>query len=263
MLIEKIKRFNQILDSQFGINLRKFIYGIFRSPFYIYEFIKFRNVYSGRMLVAPWMHDCYEDAGAIKNEYFWQDLIVARWVHVDNPLRHVDVGSRVDGFVSHVASFREIEVLDIRPVDIDVPGILFHQVDLMKSEIVEKLGLDYCDSLSCLHAIEHFGLGRYGDPILVNGYELGIKNISRLLKLNGRLYLSAPIGKQRVEFNANWVFDPMTIISCAKSNGLQLLEFVIVRRNGGLERIAPDELIVSQFGYEDYNLGVFKFIKNY
>jgi hypothetical protein len=32
----------------------------------------------------------------------------------------------------------------------------------------------YCDSLSCLHALEHFGLGRYGDPIDPRGHEKGI-----------------------------------------------------------------------------------------
>ena len=36
-----------------------------------------------------------------------------------NLKRHVDIGSRLDGFVAHVASFREIEVLDIRPLKVN------------------------------------------------------------------------------------------------------------------------------------------------
>ena len=31
------------------------------------------------------------------------------------------------------------------------------------------------DSLSCLHTLEHFGLGRYNDPINVKGFEIGLK----------------------------------------------------------------------------------------
>lgn len=46
-----------------------------------------------------------------------------------SPQRHLDVGSRIDGFVAHVASFREIEVIDIRPVDIG-HGIQSKQLDL-------------------------------------------------------------------------------------------------------------------------------------
>ena len=57
-----------------------------------------------------------QPAGAASGHYFHQDLLVARDVFARNPTRHIDVGSRVDGFVAHVASFREIEVVDIRPL---------------------------------------------------------------------------------------------------------------------------------------------------
>ena len=38
-------------------------------------------------------------------------------IYNSKPKRHIDVGSRVDGFVAHVASFREIEVFDVRPLE--------------------------------------------------------------------------------------------------------------------------------------------------
>ena len=63
------------------------------------------------------------------------------------------------------------------------------------------------DSLSCLHAIEHFGLGRYGDPLQYEGHLRGLANLRRMLKPGGTLYLSTPISrKQRIEFNAHRVF---------------------------------------------------------
>jgi len=64
----------------------------------------------GLVAFNPQLHDRYMEAGATESEYFWQDLIVARWIQDANPERHVDVGSRIDGFVAHVASTREIEV---------------------------------------------------------------------------------------------------------------------------------------------------------
>ena len=128
---------------------------------------------------APYacLEDRFVESGAARGHYFHQDLLVARRVFLRNPVTHVDVGSRVDGFVAHVASFRSIEVLDIRPTTSAIPNIRFTQANLMEP-IPQRL-VGYCDSLSCLHALEHFGLGRYGDPVDYDGYLLGLENLSR------------------------------------------------------------------------------------
>jgi cyclopropane fatty-acyl-phospholipid synthase-like methyltransferase len=92
---------------------------------------------------------------------------VARWVYENRPIRHLDIGSRTDGFIAHVAVFREVEMLDIRDIQSNVKNIVFNLEDLMQlpEELVGRF-----DSVSSLHAIEHFGLGRYGDPIDANGH---------------------------------------------------------------------------------------------
>ena len=65
----------------------------------------------------PILADRYDAAGVASGHYFHQDLYVANKIFTANPHRHVDVGSRIDGFVAHVASFREIEILDIRHIE--------------------------------------------------------------------------------------------------------------------------------------------------
>ena len=65
---------------------------------------------------------------------------------------HVDVGSRVDGFVAHVAAFRPIQVVDIRRLSNTVPNVTFLQADFM-STLPDSL-VACCDSLSCLHALD-------------------------------------------------------------------------------------------------------------
>lgn len=145
------------------------------------------------------------DAGSLADPYFLQDFFVAKKIFERNPRRHVDVGSRIDGFVAHVALFRPIEVMDIRPARSFDPNVRFVQVDVSDPEKVPE---NYTDSLSCLHALEHFGLGRYGDPLLADGWKRGIQSFSRLLQPQGRLYLSVPIGRQRIEFNAHRIFGP-------------------------------------------------------
>jgi len=153
------------------------------------------------------LYPCYEDkkdnAGALMLHYFYQDLYVAQQIFQNKPQRHIDIGSRVDGFVAHVATYREIEVFDIRPLDISIPNVRFTQADLMN---LDEKSHECTDSLSCLHALEHFGLGRYGDPINFEGYLIGFKNIASLLKKGGKLYFSVPMGEQRIEFHAHRVF---------------------------------------------------------
>lgn len=148
--------------------------------------------------------DRSSNAGVASGHYFHQDLLVAREIFTRQPRRHVDVGSAIYGFVAHVAAFREIEVIDIRPVDAQIVGIRFVQQDMMAED---PAFAGYTDSLSCLHALEHFGLGRYGDPVDYAGWRRGLQSLYRMLEIDGVLYLSVPTGStQRVEFNAHRVF---------------------------------------------------------
>jgi len=154
--------------------------------------------------IRPMLNETVCESGNAKGVYFNQDLSVAQRIFENNPSKHVDVGSRIDGFVAHVASFRDIEVLDIRPLSSCIKHVVFRQLDLMHE--LPKEFVEYTDSLSCLHTLEHFGLGRYGDAIDANGHVQGFENLSRLLKRGGRFYLSVPLGELRVEFNAHRVF---------------------------------------------------------
>ncbi len=154
--------------------------------------------------LVPCFADRFEQSGAASGHYFHQDLLVARRIHARSPRLHVDVGSRIDGFVAHVASFRPIRVLDIRALASTIPNVTFAQCDLM-AELPRALAAS-CDSLSCLHALEHFGLGRYGDPIRPEGHEVALANLARIVSPGGWFYLSVPVGPQRIEFNAHRVF---------------------------------------------------------
>ena len=152
----------------------------------------------------PILHDRFDESGRMTGHYFHQDLYVAKKVFDKNPKKHLDIGSRTDGFVGHVAVFRKIEIIDIRDQSSKVKNIIFKKADLMNEPPSEML--ETYDSISSLHAIEHFGLGRYGDPIDYFGYKKAIKNISKLLEKGGVFYFSVPIGNQRIEFNAHRVF---------------------------------------------------------
>lgn len=255
---DMIRRIYWLLSTQFGIDPRKTFRSLQGIPRYVYDLFCFRSRYTGRLEILPCLHDWHEEGGTTHSEYFWQDLLVARMIFLANPERHLDIGSRVDGFVSHVASFREIEVFDVRPITTQIPGVIFRQADFMRPMEGMK---NYCDSISCLHALEHFGLGRYGDAIDTSGFEQGLTNMANVLKKDGVFYLSVPIGIARVVFNAHRVFDPRYIINMAAQHLLRLSLLTVIRNGGKVETPAIDESHLSELARQQYALGIFTFIK--
>ena len=202
------------------------------------------------------LHDYSDNAGHSKGHYFHQDLLVAKMIYDSKPKRHVDVGSRVDGFVAHVASFREIEVFDVRPLEKSI-----HQnIKFLKADLMNPLKVTKTDSLSCLHAIEHFGLGRYNDPIDINGHIKGISNLVSMLEKNGILYISFPIGKKdEVHFNAHRVFHPKSILKhhCIRSY-MELIRFDYVDDKGDLYLNSNVDSTLAKL---DYGCGIYTFKK--
>ena len=219
-----------------GIDPRKFR-SISYIPKYFADRAAFKKAGGAITNTYPVLDDFVQQAGSARGHYFHQDLLVATFIYKSNPARHIDIGSRIDGFVAHVATFREIEVLDIRPLtNVGHANIKFMQADLMSEN---KDAEAISDSVSCLHALEHFGLGRYGDPIDPQGHIKAFKNLSKMLKQQGTLYISFPIGnKNSVLFNANRSFHPREILKWA--NGLmELVRFDFVDDSGNLNQNWP------------------------
>lgn len=206
----------------------------------------------------PYPHEKTQQSGTANGHYFHQDLLVARRIYEAQPVKHVDVGSRVDGFVAHVAAYRPIEVLDIRPLDEEVHNIHFKRADLMNPPAEMQA---YCDSLSCLHAIEHFGLARYGDPVDFEGHVKGLRSLHALLKDQGTLYLSCPIGPQRIEFNAHRVFSIDYLLSLFEGM-FEVQRFSYVDDPGNLhEDVALEDNLLNNNAGCRYGCGIFELRK--
>lgn len=134
MLKKSIIKLHWLLSSQLGFDPRRLLRSMRGLPRFLHDWWKFKKGYSGPLTWMPCLHDRYEEGGTTKSEYFWQDLLVACWNFEAKPQRHVDIGSRVDDFVAHVASFRDIEESDVRPVSTHIPGVEFKLANLMRSD---------------------------------------------------------------------------------------------------------------------------------
>jgi hypothetical protein len=100
---------------------------------------------------------------------------------------------------------------------------------------VAKVPKNYTSSLSCLHTIEHFGLGRYGDKIDPKGYKKGIESIEKIVEKDGSVYFSSPIGKGRTEFNAHRVFELEYLVENLLE-GFEIKDFSYVDDNGCVKK---------------------------
>ena len=207
--------------------------------------LRLRNAY-------PVLTDRNASAGLANGHYFHQDLWAARMIFQRRPVEHLDIGSRIDGFVAHLLTFMPVTIVDIRPLVSNIQGLTVIQDD---ATTLSKIKSSSVHSLSSLHVAEHFGLGRYSDPIDPEACFRFMESLQRVLAPGGRLYFSVPIGRERVEFNAHRVFDPNTILG--RFSGLQLASFSYVGDDGALYQDTNPSLMPKS----NLACGLFEFTK--
>lgn len=188
-------------------------------------------------------------------QYFYQAAWAFAKIHAAAPPEHVDVGSDLR-FVGMLSGAIPVTFIDIRPAQIELPRFDSRAGSLLEMPYPDKS----VTSLSCLHVIEHIGLGRYGDPIDPGGPAKGFAELERILAPGGRLYLSVPSGRPRVQFNGQWVFSVHQIIDALP--GLRLREMAWVDGHGHYHPLViPADPLLEREGGLDFSLGMFVFEK--
>lgn len=203
--------------------------------------------------------DYGKEAGLPMEHYFAQDIWGAKKIYESMPDEHFDIGSRLDGFISHLLVFmNKVTYIDIRPLPMQISKLFFIQGNATN---LCNINSDTLCSLSSFHALEHFGLGRYGDSIDPDAWKKALKEFERVLKKNGKLYLGVPIGSvNKLVFNAHRIFSPNTIID--SFSHMKLLEFSIIKNNEFIfENISLDLLPSICKTIPEYSCGLFEFIK--
>lgn len=199
--------------------------------------------------------DRFKNAGTV-HSYFWQDLWAAKRIYKKQPSIHYDIGSRLDGFISHLLSYGcTVRMIDIRPLPVVIPGLEFVKANATELDNIQDNSIE---SLSALCSLEHFGLGRYGDPIDPEACFKAFCAIQKKLAVGGSFYMAVPIGMEHLEFNAHRVFSPKTIIN--EFSNLELVEFSTCY-NDEYEENVPIDKYDAWDKHGGDRFGLFYFVK--
>ena len=166
---------------------------------------------------------------------------------------HVDISSHLQ-FCATVSAFVPLEFYEYHPPEVEIEGLTVNRADLLALPFEDISVM----SLSCMHVVEHMGLGRYGDALDPDGDVKAMNELKRVLAEQGQLLLVVPVGQPRLQFNAHRIYSYDQILD--GFSGLQLTEFALIPddwRQGGLIRDASREMANDQ----RYGCGCFLFTR--
>lgn len=208
--------------------MRKIVKKIIRyalSPFILGDYFKFKKKSNERFSLKFYdLYPCLKDRTIKTNfdaHYVYHTSWAARKIKEINPLKHIDISSSLY-FSGIVSAFIPVDFYDYRPADLKLSGLSNNRVNLIKLPFPDNS----IDSLSCMHTVEHIGLGRYGDKMDPNGDLKAIKELKRVLSQGGSLLFVVPVGKPKIEFNAHRIYSYEQIMSYFPE--LELKEFCLI-----------------------------------
>jgi SAM-dependent methyltransferase len=197
------------------------------------------------------LYPCLEDRTAttpFDPHYFYQAVWATERLVALRPAAHVDVGSELR-WVALLAAWFPVTFIDIRPAPVRVANF--------ETQAGSILQLPYADrsvaSLSCMHVIEHVGLGRYGDSLDPQGSIKAARELQRVVAPGGHLFLSTPVGRKRTCFNAHRIHPPHEVVEWF--DALRLVEFGAVSDDGAFRPQAEP----AAFEAATYGCGLFRF----
>lgn len=237
MIVEKIvRKINRIISK------KKITPEAFRKQFELYN-----SLDSEKRLTINWsdIQVCLNDNTSITNfdaHYIYHPAWAARIVKRINPKKHIDISSTLH-FCSILSAFIPTEFYDYRPAKLNLSNLSSKKGDLNAL----PFETNSVESISCMHTIEHIGLGRYGDKIDPEGDLKAIAELQRVVKIGGHFLLVTPLGQPVLRFNANRIYSFKLINDLF--SGFELKEFSFVDDlNNFIENADPEIVKKSSFG---------------
>lgn len=226
---------------------------------FILEYLKFKKNNLNKRFELGWKnrYPCLDDnteQTSFDRHYIYHTAWAARILSKTKPKKHVDISSSLY-FSSIVSAFIPIDFYDYRPPQLKLSNLTVDKANLLSLPFKDNS----ISSLSCMHTIEHVGLGRYGDPLDPEGDLKAIKELIRVLAPGGSFLFVVPIGrKAKIMFNAHRIYTYKQILKYFSQ--LKLKQFALIpekAEDGGLIINPSNEILTKQF----YACGCFWFTK--
>lgn len=184
--------------------------------------------------------------------YIYHTAWAARVLAETKPSRHIDISS-LAYFATIASAFVPVEFYDYRPAGIELSNLKCGAADLCKLPFPDHS----VESLSCMHTIEHIGLGRYGDPLDAQGDHRALAELQRVVSAGGSLLIVVPVGRPRVQYNAHRIYDPRMIEE--QLSELKLASWALLKddSSSGLVMNPTRQLALEQ----RYGCGCFHFVR--
>ena len=219
-----------------------------RLPHFVQQFLEYREQAKNTGARVPAWRDWRPilsdatKATSFDSHYIYHCAWAARQLALNNPSRHVDFSSAL-WFVSIASSICPIEHYDYRPPDLHLSNVKVGSCDLMNLPFADES----LSSISCMHVIEHVGLGRYGDTLDAIGDLKAMAELERVLAPGGVLLFATPVGRARTVFNAHRIYSYEDILKSFPSLTVESFSLITDKRHGGrlVENADPD-LVAAQ-----------------
>jgi SAM-dependent methyltransferase len=197
---------NAMRKSKIIQKIRKIILYTRRWNDFKNDFQNFWSLGGGSRFALKWAdrYPCLEDKTAETSfdaHYIYHPAWAARILAKTVPPYHVDISSTLN-FCTIVSAFIPVRFYDYRPARLNLEGLLSDHVDLLSLPFDDES----ISSLSCMHVVEHIGLGRYGDVLDPGGDIKAITELTRVLAKGGNLLFVIPVGKPTIRFNAHRIY---------------------------------------------------------
>ncbi len=196
-------------------------------------FLKFKRLSAANAprFILRWKdrYPCLNDNTGSTNfdrHYVYHPAWAARVLARTKPSFHIDLSSTLH-FCSMLSAFVPVKFYDYRRADLRLSNLSSESADLMALPFADSS----VDSLSCMHVVEHIGLGRYGDSLDPDGDLKAISELKRVVAPKGTLLFVVPIGKPKVMFNAHRIYSYEQVTTYF--SGLELKEFALIPDDPG------------------------------
>lgn len=239
--------------------IKKFTKKPYLYIFFIIDYIKFKNnSKNNKRFTVTWKNRYPRlfDKTPKTNfdtHYIYHPAWAIRIVKKINPEFHVDISSTLS-FSSMLSAFIPVHFYDYRPANLLLTGLESKQADLLSLPFADNS----IKSLSCMHTVEHIGLGRYGDPLNPEADLKAINELKRVTAPGGSLLFVVPIGKAKIMYNAHRIYSYQQIISYF--NNFVLKEFMLIPDDAQQKGIIINAT-ETEANKQNYACGCFWFIK--